>query len=192
MSTSERASEPGSHDWGDAPELYGPRHDYREALVLRRLLPALPGPRVLNAGAGAGTLTLRLVDAGLTVTSVDASAALCGWLERALRERGAAAGNPVVRGDVARLDLPDAAFDAAVCAEVLEHVDDDAAALAELRARAAPRRAAARHRARPTPTATTGPTAGPGTAAATTPATWPPASGRRASTGSTCAAGASR
>jgi SAM-dependent methyltransferase len=132
VSTSERAAEPGSHDWGDAPELYGPRHDYREALVLRRLLPALPGPRVLNAGAGAGTLTLRLVDAGLTVTSVDASAALCGWLERALRARGAAAGNPVVRGDVARLDLPDAAFDAAVCAEVLEHVDDDAAALAEL------------------------------------------------------------
>src|SRR5690606_13468429 len=60
-----------THDWGDAPELYGPRHDYREALVLRRLLPALPGPRVLNAGAGAGSLTLKMVAAGLQVTSVD-------------------------------------------------------------------------------------------------------------------------
>ena len=75
MSTSPSASEPGEHDWGDAPELYGPRHDYREALILRRLLPALPGPEVLNAGAGAGTLTLKLVDAGLRVTSVDASPA---------------------------------------------------------------------------------------------------------------------
>ena len=55
---------PGSHDWGDAPELFGPRHDYREALIMRRLLPALPGPEVLNAGAGAGSLTLRLVNAG--------------------------------------------------------------------------------------------------------------------------------
>jgi SAM-dependent methyltransferase len=132
VSTSPSASEPGAHDWGDAPELYGPRHDYREALILRRLLPALPGPEVLNAGAGAGTLTLKLVDAGLRVTSVDASPELCDWVRAALRARGAEAGNPVLRGDAARMALPDAAFDAAVSAEVLEHLDDDAAALAEL------------------------------------------------------------
>jgi SAM-dependent methyltransferase len=125
-------AQPGPHDWGDAPELYGPRHDFREALVLRRLLPALPGPEVLNAGAGAGTLTLKLVDVGLRVTSVDASPELCDWTEAALRARGAAGRTPVLRGDLARLDLPDATFDAAVCAEVLEHLDDDRAALAEL------------------------------------------------------------
>ncbi len=72
---------------------------------MRRLLPALPGPAVLNAGAGAGSLTLRMVEAGLRVTSVDAS-------ERALRlDAGRAwarraAGNPVLRGDLQRLDLP--------------------------------------------------------------------------------------
>jgi SAM-dependent methyltransferase len=125
-------AEPGPHDWGDAPELFGPRHDYREALIMRRLLPALPGPEVLNAGAGAGTLTVKLVDAGLRVTSVDASPALCEWTRAALRARGADGGNPVRCGDLARLDLPDAAFDAAVCAEVLEHLDDDRATLSEL------------------------------------------------------------
>ena len=57
MTTTDRV-----HDWGERPELFGPRHDYREALILRRLLPALPGPAVLNAGAGAGSLTLRLVE----------------------------------------------------------------------------------------------------------------------------------
>jgi SAM-dependent methyltransferase len=121
-----------AHDWGDAPELFGPRHDYREALILRRLLPALSGPEVLNAGAGAGSLTLKLVDAGLRVTSVDASRPLCDWVRESLRDRGADGAHPVLCGDLARLDLPDAAFDAAVCGEVLEHLDDDDAALAEL------------------------------------------------------------
>lgn len=126
------AAEPAPHDWGDAPELFGPRHDYREALLLRRLMPALAGPEVLNAGAGAGSLTLKMAGAGLRVTSVEASAALCERLAEELRGRGLADANPVLRGDVERLALPDAAFDAAVCAEVLEHLDDDAGALAEL------------------------------------------------------------
>ena len=128
MSTADTAV----HDWGESPELFGPRHDFREALVLRRLLPALPGPEVLNAGAGAGSLTLKLVDRGLRVTSTDYSPELCEWTRAALRERGAEEGNPVLVGDLQRLDLPDSAFDAAVCAEVLEHLDDDAAALGEL------------------------------------------------------------
>lgn len=125
MTTTDRV-----HDWGESPELFGPRHAYREALILRRMLPALPGPVVLNAGAGAGSLTLRLVEQGLRVTSVDASAELCDWVRARLGP--AAADNPVLRGDLERLDLPDAAFDAAVCGEVLEHLDDDAAAAAEL------------------------------------------------------------
>lgn len=38
-----------------------------------------------------------------------------------------------LRLDVTALDLPDGAFDAVLCSHVLEHVPDDAAAMAELR-----------------------------------------------------------
>ena len=40
--------------------------------------------------------------------------------------------------DLTALDLPDGAFDAVICSHVLEHVDDDAAAMRELRRVTAP------------------------------------------------------
>jgi SAM-dependent methyltransferase len=120
------------HDWGSAPDLYGPRHDYRESLVLRELLPATPGPRILNAGSGAGSLTVRLARLGLRTTSIDASPELCART-RALLEQEDPGGRHLVRvGDVSRLGLSDGSFDGVVAAEVLEHVDDDRAALGEI------------------------------------------------------------
>lgn len=118
------------HDWGSAPEMFGPRHAYREALILRRLFPALPGPRVLNAGSGAGSLTLAMLDAGLSVTSADASPELCERVRRKIASRGHS--SAVHTTPVEDLPLPDASFDAVVCAEVLEHLDDDRLGLDEL------------------------------------------------------------
>jgi len=120
------ATELTPHGWGDAPDLYGPRHDYRESLMMRRLRPALPAGHVLNAGCGAGSFTLRLLDAGYDVTSVDASEAFVERVRRLVGDRGA-----VELADLHALRFEAGAFDAIVCGEVLEHLDDDQTAVRE-------------------------------------------------------------
>jgi ubiquinone/menaquinone biosynthesis C-methylase UbiE len=114
-----------AHEWGTAPEFVGPRHELRERLLLDLFLSGSPGRRVLNAGAGQGTFSLRLADRGFDVTSADASAAAVKVLEERV-------GGVVAQADVTDLPFGDETFDAAVLGEVLEHIPNDAAALREV------------------------------------------------------------
>lgn len=96
------------------------------------------GDRLLDLGCGAGRHAFEALRRGARVTALDYDeaelkdvAALAG----ALTETGelpAAAGGACSRGDATALPFPDAAFDHIIAAEVLEHIDDDAAALREL------------------------------------------------------------
>ena len=123
--------------WGAEPELVGPRHHFRVALMTRTLAAYLPlrppgsaaPARVLDAGAGRGTLALALASRGYAVTALDDSADFLTYLQRR-----AVGGSrlQLVRGDMAALPLAAGVFDGAVCGEVLEHVADDGAAVAGL------------------------------------------------------------
>jgi SAM-dependent methyltransferase len=123
-----------THSWGSAPDFVGPRHQYRESLMLRQLEPLLSGRRILNAGAGGGSLTLTLLERGLDVTSVDGSEAFVDYLRSAVAKRfsGLDPQPPVEVGDLHALRFADETFDAIVCGEVLEHLEDDATAAEEL------------------------------------------------------------
>jgi SAM-dependent methyltransferase len=113
------------HEWGTAPEFVGPRHELRERLLLDLLLSARPGPEILNAGAGQGTLSAKLGELGYAVTSTDVSAAAV----EVLRER---VPGEVFQADLTSLPFDAGQFDAAVLGEVLEHIEDDRAALEEV------------------------------------------------------------
>ena len=87
----------------------------------------LRGRLLLDAGCGGGLVAKGLAAAGATVVGLDRSAASLGVARRAV-----GGGLLPVAGRLERLPLADASVDAVVAADVLEHVPDLPAAVAEL------------------------------------------------------------
>lgn len=97
-----------------------------------------PGERVLDLGCGGGRHAFESYRRGARVVAVDADAAevkgaaemLGGMWEAG--EGGAGGGGAAVQGDALRLPFRDGCFDRVIAAEVLEHIPDDGAAMADL------------------------------------------------------------
>lgn len=98
--------------------------------LIERALEHVRG-RVLDLGAGTGTLTRLAADAADEVVAVEPD----GDLVPVLRARVADKPNvTIVQAAAESLDaLPYAGFDSIVCLNVLEHIDDDEAALKVIR-----------------------------------------------------------
>jgi SAM-dependent methyltransferase len=114
------------HEWGTAPDFVGPRHRFRETVLLGHFLAADPGRTVLNVGAGQGTFSNRLDRLGFEVTSTDLSAPAVEVLRRRVRGR-------VVSADATSLPFASESFAAVVMGEVLEHISRDDLAVREAR-----------------------------------------------------------
>ena len=97
--------------------------------AVRDLVEPRPGDRVLDLGCAAGAITHFLSTFGCDVVGVDAEELA---IERA---RALFPGLRFEVADVAALPLPDASFDKAVAADLVEHLEDGtfAAMLRELR-----------------------------------------------------------
>ena len=110
----------------------GPSHaegSTEVAGLLRRYLGP-PPVRVIDVGCGFGSYGRRLLAEGYQWLGVEVDEADCAELTRA--------GLPHQRVDGRTLPFADGAFDAGLCLEVLEHIDEPRAFLAEVR-RVAPR-----------------------------------------------------
>ena len=112
-----------------------------------------PGDLVLDAGAGFGRHAFALARAGADVVALDYAdgevagtrATFGGMIDAGEIDPARYVG--VLHGDATRLPFADGTFDRVITSEVLEHIQADADALAELCPRAQARRHVRRHRA---------------------------------------------
>ena len=99
----------------------------RRLALIAELLEVEPGQRVLEVGCGGGHVLRLFPEAELV--GVDVSAVMLGKAKKNLARHHVT----LLRGELSELDLPTASFDRLICTEVLEHVVDPRALLAQMR-----------------------------------------------------------
>ena len=98
-----------------------------------------PGNRVLDLGCGFGRHTFALVRRGVDVVALDAgrdevegTSAMLGAMALEREYDPAVVTTAALQGDAHHLPFPNSTFDQVLCSEVLEHIPDDVAVLAEM------------------------------------------------------------
>ncbi|MCI0432453.1 MAG: methyltransferase domain-containing protein [Gemmatimonadetes bacterium] len=112
--------------FGDLAERYARRSRFARWRI-RNVLSMLPDPAgltVVDIGCGMGTFTIESARRGARAFGIDpAPAAVAAARRVALAEGVASTG--FVRADAAMLPVRDAASDAVIAADLIEHLDDD-------------------------------------------------------------------
>lgn len=112
-------------------DMGGPRHLYREGLILSFLKKSLSAGLILDAGCGGGSLSISLAKQGFKVRSVDLADGFVQMLKEKASEANLIGRIDCRQGDITKSGFPDRTFDGVVCGEVLEHIPDDRSAVRE-------------------------------------------------------------
>jgi SAM-dependent methyltransferase len=111
--------------WGASPT-FGPRQWFRQRLLAKELVKRLKSGSVLDAGCGEGRMLGLLAPNRFSLFGFDQSReCMANFATRP----GSA---DIWQGSMAHLPAPDKSFDAVLAGDVLEHLEDDKAAVKEL------------------------------------------------------------
>ena len=110
-----------SSSFGTAAVAYAEHRPAYAQAAVRWTLERVPGPRVLDLGAGTGKLTATLVALGAEVIAVEPDAAMLTELRRALP------GVRALPGSAEAIPLPDASVDAVLAGNAMHWFDMDVA-----------------------------------------------------------------
>jgi 2-polyprenyl-3-methyl-5-hydroxy-6-metoxy-1,4-benzoquinol methylase len=105
---------------------------------LDRRLPIRPGDRVLDLGCGGGRHAFELYRRGAHVVALDQNEDDLASVDAMFKAMAAEGQVPdgaeatTVKGDALHLPFDDGSFDMVIAAEILEHIPEDNAAMAEL------------------------------------------------------------
>lgn len=104
------------------------------ARIVLRFLHGIPKTnRLLDAGAGYGILALTLADQGYSIDALDLGPERMAALDARKKELPALdARIHTFVGSLTELPFADNSYDTLICSEVIEHIKDDAKAVAEL------------------------------------------------------------
>jgi ubiquinone/menaquinone biosynthesis C-methylase UbiE len=90
------------------------------------------GKNVLDIGCGPGEMLVELLDRGCTVSGTDISGAMIELARKNTSQHPHVNRLDLRVGDIEAMSYPSATFDGVICAGVIEYVEDDTRALAEL------------------------------------------------------------
>ena len=119
-------------DWFDQID-----RDFRATSLSRLVSQLMPPGRVLDIGCGSGALSVRLVGSGREVVSQDPSSEMLVLCREHFRRLGLDPSG-IRRGGVDEIPERDA-FETVAALDVIEHIEDDRAALGSLRDALKPR-----------------------------------------------------
>ncbi len=105
--------------------MFGPRHEHRLSMIVNEVTKLPSNARILDAAVGLGQLASRMAHGGCRVFGLDYSLDAVRYASKE--------GIPSVVGDMTRMPFRGATFDAVTTGETLEHLDDDAGAVREIR-----------------------------------------------------------
>lgn len=111
-------------NWGDDPELSGPRDWFRNSLIIREVQKRKKGGYLLDFGCGNGNLILRLVNK-FKCTGIDASKIGIHNLRIKLKKRDLLSKVKIKIGTEKSILRLKKKYDVVTCGETLEHLAND-------------------------------------------------------------------